>query len=150
MGANVVLDCGSDQKQVEGGVVEKTTSCQFASAGDYYAVLYVDSKERARASVHVVPRSALPKSCSVNTTKKDFANNRFDGAVTYTGFNSTSVLKWDCWGASYTQQLGSPGGLVGESTTGSINIFCQYTAPAAVALVPVSIDNVACGSLEVR
>ncbi|MFA5106465.1 MAG: hypothetical protein WC506_05915 [Candidatus Micrarchaeia archaeon] len=154
-GSNVVLDCGGEQKQIESGVVEKSTSCTFNSAGTARVALYVDSKECANASVTVLPQQApgqpsAQPACSVETTKKDSVAMRYEGKVTYSGFQDGSVLKWDCFGAVFSQKLGASG-LIGEKgVSGSINIYCQYSAPPPVSVAPVTIDSVPCGSLEVQ
>lgn len=154
-GSSVVLDCAGNQKPIESGVVEKSTSCAFNSAGTSRIALYVDSSECANASVTVLPKevttapSAAP-SCSVETTKKDSMTMRYEGKVTYSGFKDGSVLKWDCYGAVFSQRLGASG-LIGEKgVSGSINIYCQYSQPPAVSSAPVTIDDVSCGSLEVQ
>ncbi len=148
--SNVILECGRDSKAIGSGLVSRSVQCTFDSVGISDIVLYIDSKECAREKIEVLAKPATPRQCSVKTTSKDFKSLRFEGLVSYSGFDPTSTLKWDCFGKSFTQKLGSSG-LVGEmGGSGSITIYCQYTQFPAVNVVPVSIDSVACGSLEVR
>jgi hypothetical protein len=149
---SVSYSCGGSSFSGKGPTTQRIL-CKFTQEGAQELWAKVNGKICASKNVSVTRLSqpASEKSCSLEVTLRDPVSYLYEATATFSGYEQTDKLEWDCGGQKLDLQVGSSNpALRGKKVSGSASVFCDFISSPGVDTIPVTLSGDSCGTITIR